>query len=167
MTDRIKAVQDYLGLSTAQFADKIGLNRSNLTHIYSGRNQPSLDVTKKILNTVKEINSEWLVMGNGEMFKSKVDPNQYDLFNMEESVTEIEVPKESNINSDEDMPLPKMTISSNSPKRNSEPSATHPKFDIPTVKPAEDQILAHRRNKKIEKIIILYDDQSFTVHYSQ
>ncbi|MDR2979140.1 MAG: helix-turn-helix domain-containing protein [Bacteroidales bacterium] len=167
MTDRIKAVQDYLGLSTAQFADKIGLNRSNLTHIYSGRNQPSLDVTKKILNTVKEINPEWLVMGNGEMFKSKVASSQYDLFSMKESVSAIEVPEQVNKISDEEIALSKMTVSENSSKRKSEPAITSPKFNIPTVKPVEDHILDSQQNKKIEKIIILYDDQTFTIHYPQ
>jgi len=67
MIDRIKQVMEYSQMSTKAFADTIKLNPSSLTHIFNGRNQASLDVVKKILTAFPEINSEWLVMGVGEM----------------------------------------------------------------------------------------------------
>lgn len=69
MVDRIKQVLEYSQMSTKAFADTIKLNPSSLTHIFNGRNQPSLDVVKKILTAFPEVNSEWLVMGMGEMLQ--------------------------------------------------------------------------------------------------
>ena len=47
MVDRIRKVMEYYQMSPTNFADTIDINRSSLTHIFSGRNQPSLDVAKK------------------------------------------------------------------------------------------------------------------------
>ena len=69
MVDRIKQVMEYEQMSPTAFADKININRSSLTHIFSGRNQPSLDVAKKILIAFPEISTEWLIMGMGSMIQ--------------------------------------------------------------------------------------------------
>lgn len=60
---------EYEQMSPTAFADKININRSSLTHIFSGRNQPSLDVAKKILTAFPEISTEWLIMGMGDMLQ--------------------------------------------------------------------------------------------------
>ena len=70
MIDRIKQVMDYSQLSTTTFADTIGISRSGLTHLLTGRNQPSLDVARKILAKFPEISTEWLIMGMGDMFRT-------------------------------------------------------------------------------------------------
>lgn len=69
MIDRIKNVIDYSQLSSSAFADTIGISRSGLTHLLTGRNQPSLDVARKILAKFPEISTEWLIMGMGEMLR--------------------------------------------------------------------------------------------------
>ena len=69
MIDRIREVINYSQLSAAAFADNIGISRSGLTHLLTGRNQPSLDVAKKILAKYPEISTEWLIMGMGEMMR--------------------------------------------------------------------------------------------------
>jgi transcriptional regulator with XRE-family HTH domain len=65
MMDRIKKLMEKRGLSPAQFADEIGLKRSSLSHILSGRNNPSLDVIMKIKNRYDEVNTDWLLFGTG------------------------------------------------------------------------------------------------------
>ena len=72
MIDRIREVINYSQLSAAAFADTIGISRSGLTHLLTGRNQPSLDVAKKILAKYPEISTEWLIMGMGEMMRQEV-----------------------------------------------------------------------------------------------
>lgn len=72
MVDRIKQVMNYEQMSPTAFADAIDINRSSLTHIFSGRNQPSLDVAKKILSAFPEISTEWLIMGVGSMFSKEI-----------------------------------------------------------------------------------------------
>lgn len=73
MVDRIKHVMEYYEETPASFAEKIGVNRSNLTHVFSGRNQPSLDFAKKVLTAFPEVSTEWLIMGVGKMIK---DPDE-------------------------------------------------------------------------------------------
>lgn len=69
MIDRIKQVIDYSQLSSSAFADTIGISRSGLTHLLTGRNQPSLDVARKILAKFPDISTEWLIMGMGDMLR--------------------------------------------------------------------------------------------------
>jgi len=76
MVDRIKQVMEYEQMSPTAFADKININRSSLTHIFSGRNQPSLDVAKKILIAFPEISTEWLIMGMGNMIQEVSIPQE-------------------------------------------------------------------------------------------
>jgi DNA-binding XRE family transcriptional regulator len=57
----------------AGFAEKIGVNRSNITHLFSGRNQPSLDFAKKVLTAFPEVSTEWLIMGVGKMIKDPAE----------------------------------------------------------------------------------------------
>ncbi len=66
MLDRIKKLMEKKGLSPAQFADEIGLKRSSLSHILSGRNNPSLDVIMKIKSRYDEVNTDWLLFGAGQ-----------------------------------------------------------------------------------------------------
>lgn len=73
MVDRIKQIMEYVQMSPTAFADTIGINRSSLAHIFSGRNQPSLDVAKKILTSFPEISTEWLIMGVGDMLQTPLE----------------------------------------------------------------------------------------------
>jgi transcriptional regulator with XRE-family HTH domain len=57
-----------LGLNPTQFADEIGVQRSSISHILSGRNNPSLDLVTKILNRFKDVDSNWLILGKGSLF---------------------------------------------------------------------------------------------------
>lgn len=50
-------------LSASQFATKIGVQRSSVSHVLSGRNKPSLDFLIKISNYFKDISIDWLVKG--------------------------------------------------------------------------------------------------------
>ena len=98
MVDRIKQVMEHYEETPAGFAEKIGVNRSNLTHLFSGRNQPSLDFAKKVLTAFPEVSTEWLIMGVGNMIKSPEEMNmqprkeyvQTDLFgSMDEEETSV------------------------------------------------------------------------------
>ena len=70
MIDRIKQLIEYSQLSASAFADTIGISRSGMTHLLTGRNQPSLDVARKILAKYPEVSTEWLIMGMGEMLRT-------------------------------------------------------------------------------------------------
>jgi len=67
MTDRISLLIKAKNLSAAQFADEIGVQRSSISHLMSGRNNPSLDLIQKTLQRFPEVSTEWLLFGKGEM----------------------------------------------------------------------------------------------------
>ncbi len=70
MKDRIILLIKAKNLTAAQFADEIGVQKSSISHIISGRNNASLDFIQKVLLTYPEVNMEWLMFGKGPLFKS-------------------------------------------------------------------------------------------------
>lgn len=70
MKDRISLLIKAKNLTAAQFADEIGVQKSSISHIISGRNNASLDFIQKILITYPEVNMEWLMFGKGPLFKT-------------------------------------------------------------------------------------------------
>lgn len=62
---RIEILMDYYTLSASAFADKIGVQRSSMSHLLSGRNKPSLDFVMKILEVFPEIDLYWILTGKG------------------------------------------------------------------------------------------------------
>ncbi len=74
MKDRIKKIMEIEHLSPTQFADRLQINRAVISHILNGRNNPSLDVVTKILGEMNYINPDWLLNGNGSIFKEGIDP---------------------------------------------------------------------------------------------
>lgn len=59
-----------LGLSSSEFADKIGVSRAIISHIQSGRNKPSLSVVQKISTEFPQISLSWLINEEGPILKS-------------------------------------------------------------------------------------------------
>ena len=72
---------EYYQLSASAFADKIGVQRSSISHLLSGRNKPSLDFVLKIVKEFKEIELYWLLNGKGEfpIVTAPILPNQSSL----------------------------------------------------------------------------------------
>ncbi|QFZ55893.1 helix-turn-helix transcriptional regulator [Oceanihabitans sp. IOP_32] len=62
---RLQKVIDYYGESASSFAEEIGVQRSSISHILSGRNKPSLDFVLKILASFPEVELYWLLNGKG------------------------------------------------------------------------------------------------------
>ena len=63
---RLQKVIDYYGESASSFAEKIGVQRSSISHILSGRNKPSLEFILKILSSFPEVELYWLLNGKGD-----------------------------------------------------------------------------------------------------
>lgn len=72
MKERIEEIMKKEQLSPALFAESIGIQRSALSHILNGRNNPSLDVVMKIHQRYNYINLEWLLYGKGAMTSQEV-----------------------------------------------------------------------------------------------
>jgi transcriptional regulator with XRE-family HTH domain len=71
---RLEILLEYYNLNASSFADKIGVQRSSLSHLLSGRNKPSLDFILKILEVFPEVDLYWILNGKGS-FPKKVGNN--------------------------------------------------------------------------------------------
>ena len=67
---RLENVLEYYNLNASAFADKIGVQRSSMSHLLSGRNKPSLDFILKILEVFPEVDLYWILNGKGIFPKS-------------------------------------------------------------------------------------------------
>jgi transcriptional regulator with XRE-family HTH domain len=61
--ERLQLVLKMHNLSPSAFADQIGVQRSALSHVLTGRNKPGLDFLEKILNHFPRVNAHWLITG--------------------------------------------------------------------------------------------------------
>jgi len=73
MKDRIQKIIKSEKISPSAFAEAIGVQRSSISHILSGRNKPSLDFIQRILSKFDKINPDWLLFGKGKIYKEPSD----------------------------------------------------------------------------------------------
>lgn len=72
VANRIIELIELLQLSPTEFADQCNIKRPVLSHILSGRNNPSLMVIQHILESFTNVNPYWLLLGLGESFTNVV-----------------------------------------------------------------------------------------------
>lgn len=66
-TVRILRIMKEVNMNATQFSEAIGIQRAAMSHIMSGRNNPSADVIAKIAERFETINPGWLLTGKGNM----------------------------------------------------------------------------------------------------
>lgn len=71
MNRRFQTILDLENLSPAQLADRLGVQRSGISHILSGRNRPSFELLQRVVQSFPEISAEWLITGNGKPLKEQ------------------------------------------------------------------------------------------------
>ncbi len=69
--ERIQSIIKMNNLTSSAFADKLGVQRSNISHILSGRNKPSLDLLEKIILNFPRVNAHWLITGEVKKLDDK------------------------------------------------------------------------------------------------
>lgn len=65
-SERLRKLLSYYDISAAGIAEVLGIQRSTISHLLSGRNKPSLDFVLKILKHYPEVELYWLINGQGE-----------------------------------------------------------------------------------------------------
>lgn len=143
--DRIEKIMEKEDLNATRFAAEIGVKSPTLSHILNGRNNPSLDVLKKILNRYRNISSDWLILGVGPMYRGIKQPQALTLFDNED-VSD----SESDFSSEKK--APKLDPEKIPDKRKTE--ATSVQTQNPTVN-------LQTPPKLVKKIIVYYDDNTF------
>jgi transcriptional regulator with XRE-family HTH domain len=61
LNNRIRDLIQDKNLSPSHFADEIGVQRSSISHILSGRNRPSLEIVQKIVRRFPDLSYESLL----------------------------------------------------------------------------------------------------------
>lgn len=81
---RLQQLMEAEQLSAKQFADQVGISAGTISNIMGGRNNPSLDVLQAVLNRFRTVNSDWLILGIGSMYRPNggQDGPQTSLFDM-------------------------------------------------------------------------------------
>jgi transcriptional regulator with XRE-family HTH domain len=77
--ERLEELMENHQMNAASFAQKIGVQRSSVSHILSRRNKPSLEFIIKIQAEFEEADFDWLLLGHQK--KTPPTPN---LFSKEE-----------------------------------------------------------------------------------
>ncbi|CAA9199342.1 helix-turn-helix transcriptional regulator [Flavobacterium collinsii] len=142
---RLEIILDYYALNASSFADRIGVQRSSMSHLLSGRNKPSLDFILKIQEVFPDIDLYWILNGKGSFPKTEdtTDPKK------NESLSEFSKPI-TPISSDENF------ISGSSVPHN-ESSKSTPSTEIKnqSLNPVENEI---------EKIVVFYKNGTFKTY---
>lgn len=155
---RIVEVMSFLRLTAVALAENIGVQPSSVSHILSGRNKPSLDFVNKLLSRYPQIDSNWLLRGEGKMIKSdKVQSSgaNLSLFPKDDE-SELEFEK-----SDSDKILMEFdsNVENKKPIEKNEPPVVNVrakkkiKSDVPSSTSASE--------REIKRIVIFYSDNSF------
>ena len=71
MINRINLILRAKNITARQFAEEIGIQPSGMSHILSGRNNPSLEFLTKVIRRYPEIDANWLLLGRGAMYTSQ------------------------------------------------------------------------------------------------
>lgn len=88
MNRRLQQFLELENITPARLAEILGVQRSGLSHILSGRNKPGYDFIYKLLTKFPELNAEWFITGKGKPYKKSesypapsVEAGPGDLFN--------------------------------------------------------------------------------------
>jgi len=138
MNERIREFLLAENKSSAQFAEEIGVQPSSISHILSGRNNPSLDFVLKMLEKYRFLSTEWLLFGKGSMY---IDGKMQTLF-------------EDNV-----------FLNSNIEKTNSEAKNENSEIDFQQINSKENPIMPSKSDNKtslnVRKIVWFYDNNTF------
>jgi transcriptional regulator with XRE-family HTH domain len=150
MKDRILKFLESEHISPSEFADKIGVQRSSMSHILNGRNFPSATFIQKMLQSFPMVNSRWLLIGEGEMNLNigRVTGNQIDI-EFEQPVNRIEEVIKEPVSEAETMSpnISEKSIDSDNKAISSKSSEINPP-----------------KEKEIEQILFFYKDKTFNIY---
>ena len=70
MKNRIEHIIKAESLSNLQFANSLEISPAAVTHLLSGRNNPSLDIVVRIAQKYPHYNLRWLLLGEGAIYNT-------------------------------------------------------------------------------------------------
>ncbi len=161
MIERVREIIKYYGLNATSFADKIGVTRASMSHIFSGRNQPSLEFVSKVKKSFPDVSVDWMIFGMGNMFMAN-DGHLEQISTPPPSVT---------AKIENSAPLNLFSFSENNDETPLQSESLHEKTQeqtpleskIQTEPCTPPQILDSRTDKSVVKIVFIYNDNTFEI----
>lgn len=153
MKEKIEKIMQAENLTAIQFAKEIGIGGSTLSHILNDRNKPSLDVMQRILNRFRNINSDWLILDSGTMYrqeKQSQTPTLFDSDVISSSNTVTSIPK-----------MERNPVAISSPIEKSDQIPTEIIAEMPIEPILQTVIAKETPPRSVKKIIIYYTDNTF------
>jgi len=154
LKDRIAHIMRSKNLTATQLADELQVQRSGISHLLSGRNKPSLDFVMKLKEIYPEFNLDWLIMGNGPITVSgprKMEQKPQQLLFEEEQEAGLKDEQAKTTGSEAKSGKDGRELTANQQEESTKKA------------PSYDGALLNSLNAGIEKIILVYEDQSFEV----
>lgn len=139
---RIKRIIELEKLTQASFADACDLNKSTLSHVLTGRNQPSIQVIQKILGAFPHYRYEWIVSGDLPMVSEEYRQRQAQEAQKSLFATD----------NNENISNSSLDISDKQQKHREGKQQTTEVIALPL-----------RSRRTIEKIIVYYDDNTYQI----
>ncbi|GGA73497.1 transcriptional regulator [Flavobacterium palustre] len=139
---RLEMILDYYGINASAFADKIGVQRSSLSHLLSGRNKPSLDFILKIMDVYPDVDLYWILNGKGTFPKNNAITTD-----SEPKIATAPILAPTNPNP----VIPEDLFSVNITEEKKATSMQH----------SPGEIINNNHEKDIEKIVFFYKDGTF------
>lgn len=137
MKERLEQFLSLEQLTPARFADILGIQRSGISHILSGRNKPSYDFIEKVMSKYPLLNIDWLITGKGKVYK--------ELSPVKESVKGDLFTQSNNLNESHKIITQQVTAENI--------TRVESKSEPLPVKVSPE--------KRVKKIILIYEDRSF------
>ena len=157
MKDRLLKFLNKEQLSSARFAEVIGVQPSSISHILSGRNKPGFDFIYKILTNFPSINAEWLITGKGTMLKD--DNRQGNLFADEFAASNKTDSDKNRVNTGYDMPEEEEQVKKERSDTNVNLGASN--LDYKRNPDSESTVTDVTGGRIVEKIVVFYTNKSF------
>ncbi len=166
MKERLVQLLDLEHLSPSKFADIIGVQRSSISHVLSGRNKPSFDFLQKTLKAFPGLNADWLIQGEGTMYEHMGREMPGSLFDAPETSHETPVPENIMRDPENLQRKPEGSVQIKDTEQvvqDTEPSVTEPEPAVTEPAPAGEPVGSpqHGQKRKIVQVMVFYDDDTF------
>ena len=151
MNNRLKQFLAAENITQSQFADKIDVVRASVSHVLSGRNNPSYEFIKAIMANYPTLNIEWLMFGKGKMYKGVEEAPQFrhtEEFHEDLLFNDLYADE---MNDDE----------KEQPVVNHDASPTEATVPLSLLKTLTETTQRIDKQRKVSKIIVLFDDGTY------
>jgi len=144
------------GFSASEFADTIGVQRSNVTHVLHERNKPGLQFITRILESFPEINAKWLLTGEGEMLENtkQLSLRQTELFQNNDDIGSLLHESSENSLPEKEKKISEEKIINNF-SLGTEEKAAETAYSVSEKK---------EKSRSVEQIVVFYSDNSFKTY---